>query len=254
MIDQYTTAFPTMTKAVVDLGRRIMALDAEWHADLEVLLLEDGARQEDLWGINLFPGKGPQDFIVYESLINIRPAQQNFSMEITDGALRSKIAKVVAGLIFSGRDLKVGEPVDEYLADMRPQELSGFGSPTVYPCFKHHTQLTLEKWRSFNPHKRTLMIANEFGRANALIAANLGPDVMDCYERALELFHITIEVARTENQPADRIAGLLRLRERAAHLYARKKLDNLANQKIRDELIALDPHAYALLHSPHPPS
>ena len=41
-------------KAVVDVKRGIMAVDSPMHYECEQLLLENGSRQEDLWGINLY--------------------------------------------------------------------------------------------------------------------------------------------------------------------------------------------------------
>ena len=60
-----------MCKAVVDIERNVCAVDAELHADLESLLLENGSLQENLWGVNLYPLKQKFDFIEYTSLINI---------------------------------------------------------------------------------------------------------------------------------------------------------------------------------------
>jgi hypothetical protein len=47
--------FGDMVKSVVDADRRLMAVDAELHADLEALLLENGSKQRSLWGINVYP-------------------------------------------------------------------------------------------------------------------------------------------------------------------------------------------------------
>ena len=47
--------FGDMVKAVVDVRREMMAVDAELHSDEEAFLLEHGSAQEDLWGINLYP-------------------------------------------------------------------------------------------------------------------------------------------------------------------------------------------------------
>ncbi len=69
--------FGDMTKGVVDVEKEIVAIDAELHADLETLLLENGSRQEQLWGINLYPDENGEDFIEFDSLINIRPRQNN---------------------------------------------------------------------------------------------------------------------------------------------------------------------------------
>lgn len=84
-----------MIKAVVDIERRLLAVDAELHADLEELLLMDGSRQEDLWGINLYPEESEPDLIEYDSLINIRPRQNNKSRGIDDSVTRGMVDKVV---------------------------------------------------------------------------------------------------------------------------------------------------------------
>jgi hypothetical protein len=91
--------FTTMIKAVVDTSLGIMVVDAELHADQEALLLEQGSQQEDLWGINLYPGKDGNDFIEFTSLINIRPSQENPSMEVLDPAIQARITEIVGALI-----------------------------------------------------------------------------------------------------------------------------------------------------------
>ena len=88
-----------MIKGVEDINRRIMALDAELHSDLERLLLEDGSDQESLWGINLYPGVEGDDFIEFDSLINISPRRNNFSRDVEDDAIRSQIRSIVNNLI-----------------------------------------------------------------------------------------------------------------------------------------------------------
>ena len=47
--------FGDMIKCVADVRLGSLALDAELHADLERLLLENGSAEEDLWGFNLYP-------------------------------------------------------------------------------------------------------------------------------------------------------------------------------------------------------
>ena len=88
-------SFGDMIKGVVDINREMLALDAELHADLEGFLLENGSTQRDLWGINLYPDDD-DDFIEYDSLINIRPMQGNRSRGIDDPKIRQKVAEVVA--------------------------------------------------------------------------------------------------------------------------------------------------------------
>lgn len=99
IIEEYLLYFKTMTKAVVDIEKKIIALDAELHSDLETYLLENSSKQENLWGINLYPYKDKNDFIEYTALINIRPHQNNRSMEIEDQKIRKKIEEIVYNLI-----------------------------------------------------------------------------------------------------------------------------------------------------------
>jgi len=91
--------FGNLVKAVVDVERNIMVLDGELHADEEALLLENGSRQEDLWGINIYPELEGPDRIEFDSVINIRPSQGNRSRGLDDQRTREKIVKVVSGLM-----------------------------------------------------------------------------------------------------------------------------------------------------------
>jgi len=88
--------FENMVKAVVDVERELIALDAELHSDLEALLLEDGSKQKDLWGINLYPELQGDEFIEFDSMINMRPSQGNRSRGVDDPAIRKTIAEIVA--------------------------------------------------------------------------------------------------------------------------------------------------------------
>jgi hypothetical protein len=91
--------FGNMVKAVVDVERKVMAVDGELHADEEALLLENGARQENLWGINLYPALEGPDRIEFDSIINIRPSRGNRSRGVDDESIREKIISIVAELI-----------------------------------------------------------------------------------------------------------------------------------------------------------
>jgi len=92
-------SFVDMVKAVVDVGRGILALGGELHADAEAVLLADGSRQDDLWGINLYPEKPASEWIEYSSLINVRPRAGNRSLVIQDLVIQGKIRAVVERLI-----------------------------------------------------------------------------------------------------------------------------------------------------------
>lgn len=91
--------FGDLVKAVVDIDRGIMVVGGELHADEEALLIENGSRQQDLWGINFYPEKTGEDFIEFDSMINIRPSQNNRSRGVEDAAIREKILTVVDRLV-----------------------------------------------------------------------------------------------------------------------------------------------------------
>ena len=80
-----------MVKAVADIDKGIIAIDAELHADLERALLSDGSAQEALWGYNIYPGADEEDFIEFDPLINIRPRQGNRSRGVEDEDVRNAI-------------------------------------------------------------------------------------------------------------------------------------------------------------------
>lgn len=74
----------------------LLAVDAELHADLESLLLEKGSQQEDLWGFNLYPDEAGDDFVEFDSLINIRAWQGNRSRDVEDETVRQQIRDIVS--------------------------------------------------------------------------------------------------------------------------------------------------------------
>jgi hypothetical protein len=97
--------FEDMVKYVVDVERGVIAVGGELHADAEAILLEQGSRQSDLWGANYLPGRGEGGCIEYTSLINIRPAQDNRSMEVQDRRLRDRIRELTFGMLGRGEPL-----------------------------------------------------------------------------------------------------------------------------------------------------
>ncbi len=88
--------FGNLVKAIVDVDMELIAVDAELHSDLEALLLDDGSKQKSLWGINLYPEMQGDDFIEFDSMINMRPSQGNRSRGVDDGEIRRKIIEIVA--------------------------------------------------------------------------------------------------------------------------------------------------------------
>ncbi len=92
--------FGELVKAVVDIEQKIMVVDAELHADEEFFLLERGSKQEHLWGINLFPDKQePEEFVVFDSMINLRPIWGNKSRGVDDPEIQEKIRTIVHSLV-----------------------------------------------------------------------------------------------------------------------------------------------------------
>ena len=87
--------FGNMVKAVVDVDKEIMAVDAELHADEEALLLESGSRQENLWGINIYPEMPENERIEFDSMINLRPSQGNRTRGVDSPEIREKIIEIV---------------------------------------------------------------------------------------------------------------------------------------------------------------
>ena len=87
--------FGDMIKCVADVDKGLLAIDADLHADLERLLLDNGSQQTSLWGFNLYPDETGDDFIEYDSLINIRSWQGNPSRDVLDQDVRDRIAIIV---------------------------------------------------------------------------------------------------------------------------------------------------------------
>ena len=86
-------------KAVIDVERRVMVVDADLHSDQEGHLLSEGSRQQDLWGINLYPELSEGEWIEYDSMINLRPSFGNRSRNVDDPSLRERIAALVRILV-----------------------------------------------------------------------------------------------------------------------------------------------------------
>lgn len=91
--------FGGLVKAVVDIEQEIMMVDAELHADQEAALLEKGSKQDVLWGINLYPEETGENFIEFDSMINVRPRQNNRSRSVESEEIRMKIKAIVKDLV-----------------------------------------------------------------------------------------------------------------------------------------------------------
>ena len=92
--------FGDMVKAVIDIEQEIMAVGGELHADEEVVLMEqEKSKRENTWGINLYPEKSAEDWIEFDSMINIKPHFGNRSRGIEEIEIKEKIRSVVKKLV-----------------------------------------------------------------------------------------------------------------------------------------------------------
>lgn len=94
--------FGSLVKAMVDTEKGIMAVDAPMHADLLELLIEkENSEPKNLWGINIYPSKNGDDFIEFDSIMNLKPGLGNKTRGVEDENLRKKIIEVVKRHVFS---------------------------------------------------------------------------------------------------------------------------------------------------------
>lgn len=93
--------FGEMIKAVVDIEQELLVVGGELHSDEEALLLENGSAQEHLWGINIYPGKLGRDLVEFDSMINIRPSQNNLSRGVENPEIQARILRVVEKMVVS---------------------------------------------------------------------------------------------------------------------------------------------------------
>lgn len=93
--------FRDMVKVVVDIEKGIVGIGGELHADAEALLLERGSDQKHLWGANFYPYHSPDERISYTALINIRPHQDNPSLEILDETIKRKVKVIIEKLVLN---------------------------------------------------------------------------------------------------------------------------------------------------------
>jgi len=98
--EEAAQVFGDIVKAVVDVDRRVMAINGELHADEEVALLQAGSKQQSLWGINLYPELfSTDDWLEFDSMINLRPSQGNNSRGVDDVKIQKQIRRIVNELV-----------------------------------------------------------------------------------------------------------------------------------------------------------
>ena len=88
--------FGDLVKAAVDIDKGIMAVGGELHIDAEVALIEqERSKNENIWGINLYPDKEGDDFIEFDSMINIKPNFGNRTRGVDNLEIKNKIISIV---------------------------------------------------------------------------------------------------------------------------------------------------------------
>jgi len=91
-LEQMLQALDIYIKLAVDVELEVIAGGGALHSDCEAILLDNGSEQADVWGADWIPHNKK---VTFESLINIRPNQNNLSLEIQNGELRNKVERVV---------------------------------------------------------------------------------------------------------------------------------------------------------------
>ncbi|MDD4526467.1 MAG: DUF5674 family protein [Candidatus Margulisbacteria bacterium] len=91
--------YNSMIKFTIDVELEKAVFGGEMHADSELILLKNGSLQKNIWGANLYPERERSIWLEYTSLINIRPTQDNLSMEILSVDLQNTIALIINKII-----------------------------------------------------------------------------------------------------------------------------------------------------------
>lgn len=92
--------FGDVIKAVVDVEQGIMGVGGELHVDIQSLLVEkENSRGEDTWGINLYLEKSGEEFIEFDSMVNLKPALGNKTRSVESTEIKSEIREMIGKLV-----------------------------------------------------------------------------------------------------------------------------------------------------------
>ncbi|MBD2492678.1 DUF5674 family protein [Aulosira sp. FACHB-615] len=95
-IEEMLKTWDVFIKIAVDIERKILAGGGVRHYECEQELLKDGSRQRDIWGADWSPYTQE---LTFESIINIRPSQNNRSMIIQSPQIREQVSQISQQLL-----------------------------------------------------------------------------------------------------------------------------------------------------------
>jgi len=100
LIEMANEGFGDLVKGVVDAAQEIIAFGGELHADEEVILIEqENSKREHTWGINIYPKKSKNEWLEFDSMINIKPHYGNRSRDVENPEVQEKIRIIIEKLV-----------------------------------------------------------------------------------------------------------------------------------------------------------
>ena len=87
--------YVSMIKGVVDIEKSVVAFGGEYHIDANIVLMDNGSKQKDIWGFNIYFDRPREEWLKYNSLINIRPLAGNNEMDVQNEDIRNKMKEVI---------------------------------------------------------------------------------------------------------------------------------------------------------------
>ena len=89
-----------IVKAVVDITQGIMGVGGELHVDIQSILIEkENSRGDTTWGINLYVDKIGDEFIEFDSMINLKPMSGNRTRGVDNVESQKSIREIVDKLV-----------------------------------------------------------------------------------------------------------------------------------------------------------
>jgi len=87
--------FGNLVKAVIDIEKEVMVVDGELHSDEQAILLENGSKYENTWGVNIYPDMNDNNWIEFDSMINLKPALGYRTRGVENKEIREKVTQIV---------------------------------------------------------------------------------------------------------------------------------------------------------------